>query len=361
VSGSTATLLPEVAVQGARILIVDDEEPIRRALQRLLVREGFECGTASSAAEARALLRSEPFALMLCDVMMPDESGFSLLAHVHVAHPEMAVIMVTAVNDRAAAEPAAQGGAYAYIVKPFDPNMIIINVVGALERAAHTRAELCLRAELENEVARNALELNNAVRRLAAGDSALMAAQEETVIRLALAAEWRDPCTGVHLQRMSAHTAHLAELHGVAPDDVEYLRIASQMHDLGKISIPDAILLKAGPLTTDERVVMQGHARAGYDMLLGSDSPLLAIGAIVALTHHEWFDGTGYPQGLVGDAIPLAGRIVAIADVYDALQSERPYKRAFSKAESLEILTEGRGTHFDPELLDLFMADIGAA
>ncbi len=188
-----------------------------------------------------------------------------------------------------------------------------------------------------------------------------MAAQEETVIRLALAAEWRDPCTGVHLQRMSTHTARLAELAGVASDDVEHLRIASQMHDIGKISIPDAILLKPGPLTAEERAVMQGHAQAGYDMLLDSDSPLLAIGAIVALTHHEWFDGTGYPHGLVGDAIPLAGRIVAIADVYDALQSERPYKRAFSQRESVEIMTESRGTHFDPALLDLFLADLSAA
>lgn len=357
--GAAATL-PDTE-PSTRILIVDDEEPIRRALQRLLRREGFDCGTAASAAEARALLSSEPFALMLCDVMMPDESGFSLLAHAHVAHPDMPVIMVTAVNDRAAAEPAAQGGAYGYILKPFDPNTIIINVVGALERSAHTKADLCARTELEDEVARNAAELDDAVRRLAEGDSALIAAQEETVIRLALAAEWRDPCTGVHLQRMSEHTARLATLAGVAPDDAEQLRIASQMHDIGKISIPDAILLKAGPLTSDERVVMQGHARAGYDMMMGSDSPLLAIGAIVALTHHERFDGTGYPEGLVGEAIPLAGRIVAIADVYDALQSERPYKRAFSKHESLEILTEVRGTHFDPELLDLFMADLGTA
>jgi DNA-binding NtrC family response regulator len=180
----------------SRILIVDDEEPIRRALQRLLAREGYDCGTAASAAEARYLLRTESFALMLCDVMMPDESGFSLLAHAHECHPDMAVIMVTAVNDRAAAEPAAQGGAYAYIVKPFDPNMIIINVVGALERSAQHKAGQALRSALENEVVRNSAELADALRLLAVGNRALTDAQEETVVRLALAAEWRDPCTG---------------------------------------------------------------------------------------------------------------------------------------------------------------------
>jgi putative two-component system response regulator len=342
----------------SRILIVDDEEPIRRALQRLLAREGYDCGTAASAAEARYLLRTESFALMLCDVMMPDESGFSLLAHAHECHPDMAVIMVTAVNDRAAAEPAAQGGAYAYIVKPFDPNMIIINVVGALERSAQHKAGQALRSALENEVVRNSAELADALRLLAVGNRALTDAQEETVVRLALAAEWRDPCTGVHLQRMSSHTARLATLAGLEPDYVEHLRIASQMHDIGKISVPDAVLLKAGPLDDDERAIMQRHAQAGYEMLLGSDSPLLEIGATVALTHHERYDGTGYPRGLVGNAIPLAGRIVAIADVYDALRSERPYKRGFTLEESLDILRLSRGSHLDPELLDLFTEDL---
>jgi putative two-component system response regulator len=139
---------------------------------------------------------------------------------------------------------------------------------------------------------------------------------------------------------------------------VEHLRIASQMHDIGKISVPDAVLLKAGPLDDDERAIMQRHAQAGYEMLLGSDSPLLEIGATVALTHHERYDGTGYPRGLVGNAIPLAGRIVAIADVYDALRSERPYKRGFTLEESLDILRLSRGSHLDPELLDLFTEDL---
>ncbi len=144
---SGAAELLEAPPVVARILVVDDEEPIRRALRRLLVREGFACETAASAAEARARLSSESFDVMLCDVMMPDESGLSLLAHAHASHPELAVIMVTAVNDRAAAEPAAKGGAYGYIVKPFDPNMIIINVVGAIERAAHDKAELARRSD----------------------------------------------------------------------------------------------------------------------------------------------------------------------------------------------------------------------
>ncbi|HEY3841947.1 MAG TPA: HD domain-containing phosphohydrolase [Acidimicrobiales bacterium] len=343
---------------GARILIVDDEVPIRRSLSRLLSREGYECATAADAGQARLLLDIEQFELMLCDVTMPGESGFSLLAHVRETYPDTAVIMVTAVDSPAAAEPAARNGAYGYIIKPFDTSTIVINIVGALQRRAERVTEKARSAKLEDDVASRSAELSDALGRLAAEDKALSASQEETVLRLAVAAEWRDPDTGSHLQRMSNHCARLATLAGLPVDRVDHLRIASQMHDVGKIGLPDAVLLKPGPLTVEERNIMQEHPKIGFDMLSNSDSPLLQLASQVALSHHERFDGTGYPNGSVGTDIPIEGRIVAIADVYDALRSERPYKRAFTFEESVAILRESRGTHFDPELLDLFIADL---
>jgi putative two-component system response regulator len=342
----------------ARILIVDDEEPIRRSLNRLLSKEGYQCATAADAAEARHLLDTETFELMLCDVTMPGENGFSLLAYADVAHPDVAVIMVTAIDSPSAATPAARHGAYGYVIKPFDTNTILINIVGALHRRAEKVAQAARSVQLESDMATRSAELSEALTLLDAEDKALTASQEETVLRLAVAAEWRDPDTGSHLKRMSDYSARLAELAGMRNDEVEHLRIASQMHDIGKIGIPDTVLLKRGPFTPEDRVVMQGHSEIGFKMLQGSDSPLIQLASVVALTHHERFDGTGYPRGLAGTNIPIVGRIVAIADVYDALRSKRPYKPEFSMEESLGILRDGRGTHLDPELLDVFINDL---
>jgi putative two-component system response regulator len=344
----------------ARILIVDDEEPIRRSLVRLLDRVGFDCATAADAAEARQLLVTEPFDLMLCDVTMPGESGFSLLAHAHDIHPELAVIMVTAIDSPSTAEPAARHGAYGYIVKPFDTNMILINVVGALNRRAERISELTRTVGLEPDNSAHVGEVTALVAQLAAEDLAHSPARAETVRTLALAAEWREPDldTAHHLDRVSAHSARLAVLAGLPPDEVDNLRLASQLHDVGKVGIPDSIALNTRLLTQDERLTMQGHTQTGSALLEGSDSPLLQMAAVVAASHHERFDGNGYPNHLVGKDIPLPGRIVAIADVFDALRSKRAYKRAYSVQESLEILRNRRRAQLDPDLLDLFIADI---
>jgi putative two-component system response regulator len=345
----------------AHILVVEDEEPIRRSLARLLERAGYVCATASDAAEARQLLAGGLFDLMLCDVTMPGESGFTLLAHVHDAHPDMAVIMVTAIDSPHAAQPAARHGAYGYILKPFDTNVILINVVGALrqraERIALRRHESRSETDIESRVA----EVCDLLDLLDEEDRARSSCLEETARRAALVAEWRDPETASHLHRISTHSARLAILAGLASDEVETLRIASQLHDVGKVDVPEVILLKARLLTEEERMIMQGHTETGFKMLEGADSPVRRVGSIVALSHHERFDGNGYPHGLVGDSIPLEGRIVAIADVYDALRSKRPYKRAYSQTESLEILRHRRRAQLDPELLDLFISDLEAA
>ncbi len=345
----------------ARILVVEDEEPIRRSLARLLERAGYTCSTAANPAEARQLLANGAFALMLCDVTMPGESGFTLLAHVNEAHPDIAVIMMTAVDSPHAADPASTLGTYGYILKPFDTNVILINVVGALLQRAEKLAARSHDSQSESDIANHVAELGEIVDRLYHEDRSRLWSREGTARHAALVAEWREPETDSHLHRLSTHAARLAFLAGMASDAVEDLRIASQLHDIGKVSIPEAILLKTRLLTEEERLIMQGHTETGFKMLEGFESPVCRLGSIVALSHHERFDGNGYPHGLSGEAIPLEGRIVAIADVYDALRNKRPYKRAYSQTESLEILRHRRRAQLDPELLDLFISDLEKA
>jgi HD-GYP domain-containing protein (c-di-GMP phosphodiesterase class II) len=188
----------------------------------------------------------------------------------------------------------------------------------------------------------------------------LSAAQEETIMRLSLAAEQRDAETGEHILRMGRYCTLMAEKVGMCRERVELIRLASPLHDVGKIAIPDAVLQKPGRLTPAERSEMEKHAQIGHDMLCGSDNELLELAATIALTHHEHWDGNGYPNGLIGKEIPIEGRIAAIADVFDALTSDRVYRPAMSLEQALEIMSEGRGTQFDPHLLDLFLANLSA-
>ena len=343
----------------AKILIVDDEEPIRRSLVRLLDRVGFDCATAADAAEARRLLTAEEFDLMLCDVTMPGESGFSLLAHAHHEHPELAVIMVTAIDSPSTTDPASRHGAYGCILKPFDTNVILINIVGALNRRAEMISEIAHNRGAEPDNSARIAEVTSLLTTLAAEDIAQSPNRAETVRRVALAAEWREPNpeTALHLERVRENSARLATLVGLPAPEAELLGLASQLHDVGKVGIPDSIVLNPRLLTEDERLTMQGHTQDGFKMLMGSDSPLLKLGSLIALSHHERFDGNGYPHRLVGNAIPLEARIVAIADVFDALRSKRAYKRAYSLQESFEILRNRRRAQLDPELLDLFIND----
>jgi PAS domain S-box-containing protein len=188
---------------------------------------------------------------------------------------------------------------------------------------------------------------------------ALEIAETEIVRRLSMAVEWRDDDTGQHIDRVSRFSGLLAQRSGLDPDLWEPIRFASPLHDAGKVGIPDGILLKPGRLTTEERAIMQTHAQLGYDLLRGSSSPVLELAATIAWTHHEKFDGSGYPRGIGGADIPIEGRIVAIADVFDALTSDRVYRPAFSLQEATAMMAGDRGTHFDPRLLDIFLDAVG--
>jgi putative two-component system response regulator len=349
-----------VTTSPAHVLVVDDEPMLRRVLVRILSGAGYRCSEADGVPAARRVLDDAPVDLVLSDVNMPGENGFALLRWISENHPRTGVIMVTALADVRAAEPAAQYGALGYVLKPFEASEILINVATALTRQAREHELDESTRLLRKDAEERAGTLEEAVSRLALSEQTVQALHEEVVLRLATVAEWRDPCTGQHLQSMSTLSGQLARAAGLGTEQVESVRVASLLHDIGKVAVPDSILLTAGPLTVEERAVMQEHSATGAAMLRGSSMEILRLGSLISLTHHERWDGTGYPQGLAGTAIPIEARIVSIADVYDALCSERPYTAAGPVERVVATMIGGRGTQFDPELLDVFLADVVA-
>jgi putative two-component system response regulator len=337
------------------VLVVDDEESVRRFEARLLEANGFQCRLASSVSQACSQMEHEPFDLALVDVNIPGGSGLEFLRYTAHTHPKTATVMVTGVDDRNVATAALEMGAFGYLIKPFEPNELLINITNALRRRDLEAENQAHRERLEQMVEARTVELRDAVARLRDSEKDLRASQEETVVRLAKAAESRDSDTGQHIHRMSRYCALLARRIGLSAERCEQIRLASILHDVGKIGIPDRILLKPGPLTPDEFSVIKQHVQIGYETLAGSNSELLQLAATIAQTHHEKYDGTGYCLGLDGNAIPLEGRIATIADVFDALASHRVYKPALPVAEVLRILRQGRGKEFDPQLVDLFI------
>lgn len=227
---------------------------------------------------------------------------------------------------------------------------------------SYTNDELRRRANdlNENLLQRAAIEqrLRETIEDLERSETSLEHAQEETIMRLSMAVETRDQETGDHIERMGRYCALLAQKIGWSESRCELLRIAAPLHDVGKIAIPDSVLLKPGALTPEERAEIEKHAEIGHEILAGSDSPLLDLAARIALSHHEHWDGNGYPNGLIGEEIPVEGRMAAIADVFDALTSDRVYRPAMTVERALAIMSEGRGSHFDPDLLDTFFDSI---
>jgi putative two-component system response regulator len=340
------------------VLIVDDDEQIRTIVGRVVVGEGYHCTFASDASEARSKLAAEPFALALVDVMMPGESGLDLVTSIVADYPDLATVMLTGVDDPGVAELALAGGAYGYLVKPFRPNELRISVANALRRR---RLELEKRAHqdwLEQEVDIRTADLRDAMARLKEADRLVRESVEETVQALSRTIEHRDEETSAHVERMSRYAALIARAMGWDEEDCELLRIAAPMHDVGKVSIPDGILFKPGKLSIAEFEVIKTHAERGAEILGKSDNPLLVLASLVARTHHEQWDGLGYPFGLAGEEIPLAGRIAAVADVFDALVSRRVYKPAFPMPQALDVLKKGRGAHFDGDVVDAFLASM---
>ncbi|MCU0236676.1 MAG: response regulator [Acidobacteria bacterium] len=328
----------------ARILVVDDEPGLSRLVAQLLTARGYANRICVSGAEAIAQLRSGEFDLVISDITMPGMSGIELLTAAKLEHPGIAFIMLTAIDDHATAVRALELGAFGYIVKPFEANELFINISNALRRR-----------ELELERDRYEERLEDEVRERTAE---IRAAQEQVILRLMSASGYRDEETGDHIRRMGEYAAVLARAAGWDAGATDEMRLAAPMHDIGKIGVADAILHKAGKLTPGEFAQIQEHSRIGFRILEGSGIPLLDLAGEIALHHHEKWDGSGYPDGLAGESIPEAARIVAICDVYDALVTDRVYRRAFSEEQALAIMSEGRGGHFDPRLFDIFLAKL---
>lgn len=338
-----------------RVLVVDDDVSAAALLVGILESAGHACGIAGGAEEARSLLATRPFDLVLTDMDMPGESGLDLMTHIGRGHPETPVIMITGYDDSYIARAALEHGAYGFMLKPVRSTELLVTVSNALRRHRLEKAMRDANALLEQVVAARTRELQVAVTDLQAAHHDIRASRAETIKRLARAAESRDAPTGAHVEMMSRYCALIARELGASPERQEDIRLASLMHDIGKIGIPDQILLKPGQLDQNEWRVMQQHTQFGYRILAESSSDLLNDAAIIALTHHERVDGTGYPRGLSADEIPLDGRIAAVADVFDALTSDRPYRKAFDLAEARDMIVTASGSHFDSEVAEVFL------
>ncbi len=336
----------------ARVLVVDDDRAVRAAIAKALDRFGHQVLQARNGREAMQRLR-EGVDLILLDVAMPEMDGFTFLARLR-SHPEwgrVPVIMVTGLAGTYDRLRAVRAGANDFISKPFDLAELKVRTDAQLSLKAAADAVQRYSEELERRVLERTRALAEALKREEIARARLRDAHLDTIRRLVLAAEFKDRATAAHIERIGRFSEVLGRAMGMPGEEVAVLSPACSMHDIGKIGIPDVILGKQGPLNRRERHTMQSHTVIGARILQGSLSPVLRMGTSIALTHHERWDGAGYPQGLAGEAIPLPGRICAVADVFDALTTERPYRRALDNDLVLDQMRVEEGGHFDPTAL----------
>ncbi len=336
-----------------RVLIVDDDEEARRLYGRTLIAAEYACAVAARCSEARGLLREGEFSLAICGLRIAGESGLDLVREIKSGRTRTAVLMASGEDDPMFAELASDNGAYGYMVKPLSANELLIGVANALYRRRLEQQNDLQRQRLEHAIEERTAELRAAI-------EGLRLSQEETAQRLSQAVEMRGLQAGGQVERIGDISALLGSHLGLPRERVELLRIAAAMHDIGKIGIADRILLKPGELNEQERGEMKRHTEIGHGLLSSSKSELMEMAGVIALTHHERFDGAGYPRGLAGEEIPIEGRIVAVADVFDALISERVYRPAFPLEAAVETMRRGRGTQFDPAVLDALLENLGA-
>ena len=329
-----------------RVCIIDDNETNLMLFEQIVRRLGddlsIECFADPIKAVASCVAALPD--LILVDYMMPGMDGHEVLRRLRAlpAARDVPMVMVTAANERSVRQTALELGATDFIAKPIETGEVKARLSNLL---ALRRSHL--------QLADRNIWLADEVRR---ATRTIIDREEELIFRLSRAAEFRDPETGAHISRMAHFSMLIAAALGMPTDDCDLMLRSAPMHDIGKLGIPDGILLKPGRLDEQEMAVMRRHPQIGFSILDGSASRLIRMGAEIALTHHEKFDGTGFPAGLAGDTIPLSGRIVAVADVFDALTSVRPYKRAWEVNDSVAFLKENAGTHFDPACVEAFLA-----
>ena len=330
------------------ILIAEDDAITLRRLQHFLEKWDHHVTTAANGVEALEKFLDQDVELVITDWMMPEMDGMELVRQIRSGGRDKPYVYTILLTSRGEKEDVVKGlsevGVDDYVVKPFEPDEL---------RARLSVGERTVRLE------RTLREYGKGLEKIVRMQTRLIRkTQEETIIRLLTALESRDEETGGHVRRIGLFSAHLAEAAGWTQEEVEDIRLAAPMHDIGKIGVPDAILRKEGPLTTDEFEVIKSHTTIGGQILGDSEFPMLQMAHEIALYHHERFDGGGYPEDRKEEDIPVAARIVALVDVYDALSQDRVYRKACPLEEVLESMRQSSGSHFDPQFFDLFLESI---
>lgn len=326
------------------VLVVDDLAIVRLSLLRILSKAGYRVRDAEDVPSALAVLNEDTIDLILCDIQMPGASGLDLVRAIQDRIPDTSVIMVSSLEDADIAIECLQQGAFGFVLKPFQPREILVQVNGALRRRMLEIAYRDREAQLAQKVREQTVEIRDS--------------REEIALRLIAASEHRDNETGMHVRRIGLYAAEMAQLLGWDQQRVDTIQSAAPMHDIGKIGVPDAILQKPSSLTEEEWVMMKRHTTMGATILKGSTVPFIQMGARIAIGHHEKWDGSGYPKGLKGEAIPLESRITALVDVYDAVSNRRHYKEPWPEDQVIALIQRGSDTHFDPHLVCVFMAHL---
>jgi len=334
----------QVVPEQVSILVVDDLAIVRLSLQRILTKAGYRVRDAEDVPSALAVLNEDRIDLILCDIQMPGASGLDLVKAIQNRIPDTSVVMVSSMEEAETAIECLQQGAFGFVLKPYQPREILVQVNGALRRRMLEIAYRDREAQLAQKVREQTVEIRNS--------------REEIALRLIAASEHRDNEAGMHVRRIGLYAAEMARLMGWGQESVDTIQSAAPMHDIGKIGVPDAILQKPSSLTEEEWVIMKRHTTMGATILKGSKVPFIQMGARIAIGHHEKWDGSGYPKGLKGEAITLEARITALVDVYDAVSNRRHYKEPWPEDRVVDLIQKGSGSHFDPQLVALFLSHL---
>ncbi|WP_204244844.1 MULTISPECIES: HD domain-containing phosphohydrolase [Aneurinibacillus] len=356
---ATDNIKEKMWIETFSVLIVDDEECHLDIIEQFLSERNYRVFSACTGTEALCILENEDIDLVLLDIAMSSMDGYRVLREIRAMKERyIPVIMLTSFDSKEDKIKALEEGSDDFLNKPIDKYEMYARVQTLLRMRHYSKQMAVAKQRLENEVARQTAELQQALNELQLLNSKLADSHREIVERLSAAAEFKDPETAAHIQRISHYCGVVARAMGMGEEEVNLMIQASPMHDIGKIGVPDRILLKPGKLTKEEFEKMKQHTVIGHKILSGSDSQLLKLASEIALSHHEKYDGTGYPRGLSGADIPLSGRIVAVVDVFDALTSRRPYKAPYPNEKAYEIIRQGSGTHFDPLIVRLFFENL---
>ncbi len=342
------------------MLVVDDEAPITEMIYQALSKAGYICHTAENGERALEIIGANPIDVVITDIRMPGMSGVELLEKIKAEY-DSDVMVMTGFTENYNYESIVTAGAADFIQKPISFRELMIRLKRVLRMRYLLIERDRINQQLEEsitELEKYSVDLKKALREIEQAHKELDYAYLDTINRLVSAAEYKDEETGDHIVRMSRYCTLIADKLGLSEEMVKLIRYASPMHDIGKIGIPDNILLKPGRLTAEEFETIKTHTTIGASILADSKADVLKIAHEIALTHHEKWDGTGYPYGLKKEKTPVSGRIVGIADTFDALTSKRPYKDPYPLEVALEIIRSERGASFDPDVVDIFMENI---